>query len=157
MIPWALFLYHGFKKRRQIMIIKYQSPYHNMLAELVKNDYLNDVEHKIFDILATARKPYSVRELGRVVFGLNSKCKGLTPTQELEIRDAIESLQSRAIPIVQCKRVKYYLADNIEIVINMILGEEKKIEYLQNKLKVLWINYGRQVDQYHKLKNDGPK
>jgi len=51
------------------MTRKYRSPYHNMLAELMKDDNLNDVERNIFDILATVSRPYSVRELVQVVLG----------------------------------------------------------------------------------------
>lgn len=126
-----------------------------MLAELMKDDNLNDVERNIFDILATVSEPYSVRELVRVVLGWNSKYKGRNAKLELEIRDALESLQGRAVPIVQQSSTTYYLADNLEVVVNMITAREKEIQYSQHKLAVLWINYGRQVDLYHKLKNDG--
>ena len=126
-----------------------------MLAELMKDDNLNDVERNIFDILATVSEPYSVRELVRVVLGWNSKYKGRNAKLELEIRDALESFQGRAVPIVQQSSTTYYLADNLEVVVKMIKAREKEIQYSQHKLAVLWINYGRQVDLYHKLKNDG--
>ena len=134
--------------------MEYKLPYHNLLAELMKNNWLNDVEQKIFGILATISKPLSVPELAKMIFGNHSKDKRRKAAQELEIRDAIESLQGRAIPILEGYRGKYELATDLQGVINMITSEEKRIEREQYNLKVMWINYGRQIDLYHKMTSD---
>jgi hypothetical protein len=134
--------------------MEYRSPYHKLLAELMKSNCLNDVEQKIFDILATKNRPISVPELVRMVFGNHPKDKRHKAAQELEIRDAIEGLQGRAVPILEGYRGKYELATDLQGVVNMIEAEEKRIERANYNLKVMWINYGRQIDLYHKLTGD---
>jgi len=136
------------------MVRKYKSPYHTMLSKLIEEDSLNDTERNLFDVLATTMKSYTIQELVRVVLGWNSKSKGRNPNLELEISDAIDNLQHRAIPIVQQDKKTYYLADKMGAIREMIATREKEIEHLQHNLKVLYVNYGRQIDLYRKLTQD---
>lgn len=136
------------------MIRKYTCPYHTMLSELIEGDSLNDTERNLFDVLATTRKSYTIQELVRVVLGWNSKSKGRNPKLELEISDAIENLQVRAIPIVRQGKNNYCLADKMGAIRDMISTREEEIKHLQHNLKVLYVNYGRQIDLYSKLTQD---
>jgi hypothetical protein len=128
-----------------------------LLADLIKDCCLNEVEGKVFDIFATKEQAFSVKELARMVFGNALKNKRRKAELELEISDAIESLRGRAVPILKGYRGKYELANDLQSVVNMITEEEKKVEYAQYNLKVQWINYGRQIDSYHKLNKDESK
>ena len=132
----------------------YSSPYSEMLANLMKDDCLMESEQKIFEVLTTTKKPLSVRELVRIIFGQDAERSGRRKKLEQEILDGIESLQGRAVPILPCDRVKYFLGNDLEMVRKMISDLESQIDDLQYRAKTMWIYYGRQTEPFQKMKDE---
>lgn len=135
------------------MTVQYELPYHNILADLLKDDDLTETEKKIFEVLALARVPLTRRKLAWMVFGGSYGGDTRHYKQEREIGDGIEKLQDHGVPIVSCG-YEYYLGNDPELVRYLIFELESKISRLQDRVDTMRVCYGRQIKPFEKLKNE---
>ncbi len=134
------------------MTVQYELPYHNILADLLKDDDLTETEKKIFDVLASARVPFTRRRLAWMVFGGSYGGNTRHYKQEREIRDGIEKLQEYGAPIISCG-YEYYLGNDPALLRDMIFSLESKISQLQDRVDRMRVCYGRQIGPFRELIN----
>ena len=131
---------------------KYGYAYFEILANLLKDEDLTEVQQKIFETYAFAQSPcFTVRDLVRIVFGKDLGTKGHNSKLEQEIREGIRRLQDRAVPFVSCGDGTYYLAHDLDQVRNMIFDLEMQATNLQCRAEKMRVYYGRQIDPFQQL------
>lgn len=140
------------------MIIQYESPYHKMLAELMKDDELPEIEQKIFNALVLADDFLTRQSLVEVVFGRESK-RTRRAKKELEdrIREGVEFLQDRAVPIYILRSNQYRLGNNLNLIVETIQDFESKIRCMQDRVDMVRVYYTRQLEPFEKIWNESKK
>lgn len=135
------------------MTIKTQSPYQNMLIDLMKDDPLPQEERKIFEALLLADDFLKRQDLVDIVFGKDpNRAKGYNKELLDRIREGVEYLQDRAVPIYVLHGGLHRLGNNmdwIEYTIGELEGQRNR---LQRKVDMMRVYYGRQLIPFEKLK-----
>jgi hypothetical protein len=140
------------------MNLKYAYSYFEILANLLKNEELTEVEQKIFETYAFAQSPcFTVRDLVRIIFGKDLGLKGHNTRLEQKIREGIRGLQDRAVPFVSCGDGMYYFAHDLEQVRGMIFDLEIQASNLRFRVEKMRVYYGRQIDPFQQLIDESKK
>lgn len=135
------------------MKIKTQSPYQNMLSDLMKDDPLPEEERKIFEALLLADDFLKRQDLVDIVFGKDPKrAKGYNKELLDRIREGVEYLQDRAVPIYILHGGLHRLGNNLDLIEYTIQGLEGQRFRLQQKIDSMRVYYGRQLIPFKNLK-----
>ena len=136
------------------MTIKTQPPYHKLLAELVKYEYLDGAAPKMFDVFLRAQDPLTRKELIRLVFdGTKEWEVDLSEQDKREmIRWGLDELWDHGIPILSLSGGYYVLGNNPDAVLSEIHNLEEKIRDLQARVDSMRIHYVRQLKPFETLK-----
>ena len=136
------------------MTIKTQSPYHKLLAELVKYEYLDGAAPKMFEVFLRAQDPITRKELVRLVFdGTKEWEVDLSDHEKREmIRWGLDELWDHGIPILSLSGGYYVLGNNPDAVLSEIQNLESKIRDLQKRVDSMRIYYVRQLKPFETLK-----
>jgi hypothetical protein len=135
------------------MTIKTQSPYQNMLIDLMKDDPLPEEERKIFEALLLADDFLRCQDLVDIVFGKDpNRAKGYNKELLGRIREGVEYLQDRAVPIYILHGGLHRLGNNVDLIEYTLQDLESQRDRLQRKMDEMRLYYGRQLIPLKKLK-----
>lgn len=136
------------------MRVRFRSPYHALLVDLLKDRRFTEIEQKVFNAFLEADGLLTHRDLARIVF--HEPADRPLKNSEIirQIRDAIKELQDHGIPIIACGRAEYYIGNNLDTVKGMILDLEGQINLLQHRVDRMKYYYERQIKPFEKLREE---
>ena len=136
------------------MRVRFRSPYHALLVDLLKDRRFTEIEQKVFNAFLEADGLLTHRDLARIVF--HEPADRYLKNSEIirQIRDAIKELQDHGIPIIACGRAEYYIGNNLDTVKGMIFDLEGQINLLQHRVERMKYYYERQIKPFEKLREE---
>lgn len=136
------------------MTIRFRSPYHALLIDLLKDHHFTEIEQKVFNAFLEADGLLTHRDLASIVFH-EPPDRPLRNSEIIhQIRDAIKELQNHGIPIIICGRAQYGIGNNLDTVQGMIFDLEGQINLLQHRVDRMKYYYERQIKPFEKLREE---
>lgn len=135
------------------MHVNYVSPYHKLLAEMVKHEYLDGAAPKMFEVFLRVQEPLTRKDLIRLVFdGTKAWEVDLSDHDKREmIRWGLDELWEHGIPVLSLTGGYYALGNNPDAVLTEIHSLEEKIRNLQRRVDSMRIHYVRQLKPFETL------
>lgn len=135
------------------MNTEYVSPYHKLLAELVKYEYLDGAAPKMFEVFLRAQDPLTRKDLIHLVFdGTKEWEVDLSEHDKREmIRWGLDELWDHGIPILSLSGGYYVLGNNPDVLLSEIHSLEEKIRDLRERVDSMRIHYVRQLKPFETL------